>query len=135
MVYAYITIFFSKLLRSGKENDNASYSQFILVIFSSSFYFSESYINSAVCWLFLCQKREKIGHKKRVIIMDSIYNNFLAVIFVSYFSGILYDELNIPTDNFILFLMGYSTIVFFLHTVTLFYTSFRLKKKPYSISN
>ena len=84
---------------------------------------------------FFVKKKRKSAIKNGLLLWIPSITTFLAVIFVSYFSGILYDELNIPTDNFILFLMGYSTIVFFLHTVTLFYTSFRLKKKPYSISN
>ncbi|WP_407371294.1 hypothetical protein [Carnobacterium sp.] len=53
---------------------------------------------------------------------------FITIVSASFFSGILYDELNIPTDNFILFLMGYSTIVFFFHTGTVILNIFRSKK-------
>lgn len=84
---------------------------------------------------FFVKKERKFAIKNDIILWIPSITTFLAVIFVSYFSGILYDELNIPTDNLILFLMGYSTIVFFLHTATLVYTIFRLKKRNYYISN
>lgn len=60
---------------------------------------------------------------------------FITVGFASFFSGILYDELNIPNDNLILFLMGYSTIVFFLHTATIILKFFRTKKAVKAYSN
>lgn len=53
---------------------------------------------------------------------------FITVICASFFSGILYDELNIPTDNLILFLMGYSTIIFLIHAVTLINSISRSRK-------
>lgn len=84
---------------------------------------------------FFVSKERNSAIKNAVLLWIPSVTTFIGVFFVSYFSGILYDELNIPTDNFILFLMGYSTIVFFLHTATLIYNCVRLKKKNYFLSN
>lgn len=77
---------------------------------------------------FLMNKRKETSIKNLLLLWIPSLTTFTTVIFASFFSGILYDELNIPTDNFILFLMGYSTIVFFFHTGTVILNIFRSKK-------
>lgn len=78
-------------------------------------------------------KRVKENKLIALALWGTSFSSFITVIFVSYFSGILYDELNIPTDNLILFLMGYASIVFIVHTGYFLFTLIR--KKKYSSVN
>lgn len=84
---------------------------------------------------FFIGKERNSAIKNTVLLWIPSLTTFTAVLFISFFSGILYDELNIPTDDFILFLMGYSTIVFLLHTAKLIYNMFRLKKQKSPLKN
>lgn len=44
-------------------------------------------------------------------------SNLLSILFISFFSGILYDELAIPTDMLLLILMFTSIIAFIIGTI------------------
>lgn len=67
--------------------------------------------------LFISKRKDNSVKSLLLLWMPSL-TTFITVGFASFFSGILYDELNIPSDNVILFLMGYSSILFLLHTVS-----------------
>lgn len=84
---------------------------------------------------FFVGKERKSAIKNSVLLWLPSLTTFVTVIFVSFFSGILYDELNIPTDNFILLLIGYSTIIFFLHTATFVYNCVQMNKKKRYVSH
>lgn len=77
---------------------------------------------------FLMNKGKETSIKHLLLLWIPSLTTFITVVFASFFSGILYDELNIPTDNLILFLMGYSTIIFFIHTGTVILKLFRSNK-------
>lgn len=83
---------------------------------------------------FLINKGKETSIKNLLLLWIPSLTTFITVISASFFSGILYDELNIPTDNLILFLMGYSTITFFFHTGTVILKIFR-SKKTVNVSN
>lgn len=84
---------------------------------------------------FFIGKERSSAIKNAVLLWIPSLTTFITVMFVSFFSGILIDELNIPTDNLLLTLMGYSTIIFFLHTGTLIFKVFRKRKKQYYLSH
>lgn len=84
---------------------------------------------------FFIGKEKPFAVKQAVLLWIPSLTTFTAVFFVSLFLGILTDELNIPTDNLLLFLMAYSTIIFFSHTATLIYKAFQSKQKVIAINN
>lgn len=63
-------------------------------------------------------KRKDISVKSIVLLWIPSLTTFITVGLAFFFSGILYDELNIPSDNVIFSLVIYSSILFLLHTIS-----------------
>ena len=96
--------------------------------FQNIFIFLSITLTALLVASFLMTKGKETSIKNLLLLWIPSLTTFITVISASFFSGILYDELNIPTDNLILFLMGYSTIIFFFHTGTVILKIFRFKK-------
>ena len=78
-------------------------------------------------------KKVKENKLIALVLWITSFSSFITMIFAFYFSGILYDELNIPNDNLILFIMGYTAVVFIMHSGYFLFTLFQ--KKKYSSVN
>ena len=96
--------------------------------FQNIFIFLSITLTALLVASFLMTKGKETSIKHLLLLWIPSLTTFITVISASFFSGILYDELTIPTDNLILFLMGYSTIVFLFHTGTVILNIFRSKK-------